>query len=120
MPRSYGARHACTPFRKALFRGAFCCCGTFGGALECHSALGPAGEHDLHEGNVTEGDAEYRDLRHDTRISTERANGFVGGRHTRPWLLNLDFTAPQTSPPRTGRGPTRWTVRAWRGGRPGR
>ncbi|MEF3118122.1 sulfatase-like hydrolase/transferase [Streptomyces chrestomyceticus] len=68
--------------------------GNFGGALEYYSKLGLAGEYDLYEGNVTEGDAEYRDLRYYTRIITERAVDFVGGRQARPWLLNLNFTTP--------------------------
>lgn len=68
--------------------------GNFGGALEYYSKLGLAGEYDLYEGNVTEGDAEYRDLRYYTRIITERAVDFVGARQARPWLLNLNFTTP--------------------------
>ncbi|MFJ7207698.1 sulfatase-like hydrolase/transferase [Streptomyces sp. NPDC098789] len=63
--------------------------GNFGGALEYYSKLGLGGEYDLYEG-----DAEYKDLRYYTRILTERASEYVGRRHDKPWLLNLNFTTP--------------------------
>ncbi|MET9695613.1 sulfatase-like hydrolase/transferase [Streptomyces sp. NPDC006529] len=63
--------------------------GNFGGALEYYSKLGLGGEYDLYEG-----DAAYKDLRYYTRILTERASEYVGRRHDRPWLLNLNFTTP--------------------------
>ncbi|MFE3187185.1 sulfatase [Streptomyces violascens] len=69
--------------------------GNFGGALEYYSKLGLGGEYDLYEGDVREGDAEYKDLRYYTRILTERASEYVQRDHGgRPWLLNLNFTTP--------------------------
>ncbi|WP_327355038.1 sulfatase family protein [Streptomyces sp. NBC_01304] len=68
--------------------------GNFGGALEYYSKLGLGGEYDLYEGDVREGDAEYKDLRYYTRILTERASEYVGREHEKPWLLNLNFTTP--------------------------
>lgn len=69
--------------------------GNFGGALEYYSKLGLGGEYDLYEGDVREGDAEYKDLRYYTRILTERASEYVRRDHRgRPWLLNLNFTTP--------------------------
>ncbi|MFF5441738.1 sulfatase [Streptomyces achromogenes] len=63
--------------------------GNFGGVLEYFSKLGQLGDYDLYEG-----DAEYRDLRYYTTVLTERAVEYVGRRHRRPWLLNLNFTTP--------------------------
>ncbi|MGW1594689.1 sulfatase family protein [Streptomyces sp. NPDC002343] len=63
--------------------------GNFGGVLEYFSKLGQLGSYDLYEG-----DAEYRDLRYYTTVLTERAVEYVGRRHRRPWLLNLNFTTP--------------------------
>ncbi|MFI7388340.1 sulfatase [Streptomyces sp. NPDC049813] len=69
--------------------------GNFGGALEYYSKLGLGGEYDLYEGDVREGDAEYKDLRYYTRILTERASEYVRRDHGgHPWLLNLNFTTP--------------------------
>ncbi|GGP81989.1 sulfatase family protein [Streptomyces melanogenes] len=69
--------------------------GNFGGALEYYSKLGLGGEYDLYEGDVREGDAEYKDLRYYTRILTERASEYVQRDHRdQPWLLNLNFTTP--------------------------
>ncbi|MFE0099079.1 sulfatase [Streptomyces sp. NPDC059009] len=69
--------------------------GNFGGALEYYSKLGLGGEYDLYEGDVREGDAEYKDLRYYTRILTERAGDYVRRDHGgKPWLLNLNFTTP--------------------------
>ncbi|MFJ9039951.1 sulfatase [Streptomyces sp. NPDC102406] len=69
--------------------------GNFGGALEYYSKLGLGGEYDLYEGDVKEGDAEYKDLRYYTRILTERASEYVRRDHRdKPWLLNLNFTTP--------------------------
>ncbi|NEB81045.1 sulfatase-like hydrolase/transferase [Streptomyces sp. SID14478] len=69
--------------------------GNFGGALEYYSKLGLGGEYDLYEGDVREGDAEYKDLRYYTRILTERASAYVRRDHgDQPWLLNLNFTTP--------------------------
>ncbi|MGY0025089.1 sulfatase family protein [Streptomyces sp. YJ-C3] len=69
--------------------------GNFGGALEYYSKLGLGGEYDLYEGDVREGDAEYKDLRYYTRILTERAGEYVRRDHGgKPWLLNLNFTTP--------------------------
>ncbi|MEU7581925.1 sulfatase-like hydrolase/transferase [Streptomyces sp. NPDC041068] len=69
--------------------------GNFGGALEYYSKLGLGGEYDLYEGDVREGDAEYKDLRYYTRILTERASEYVRRDHgDKPWLLNLNFTTP--------------------------
>ncbi|MFI1100772.1 sulfatase [Streptomyces melanogenes] len=69
--------------------------GNFGGALEYYSKLGLGGEYDLYEGDVREGDAEYKDLRYYTRILTERASEYVQRDHgDQPWLLNLNFTTP--------------------------
>ncbi|MEU6393327.1 sulfatase-like hydrolase/transferase [Streptomyces sp. NPDC046939] len=69
--------------------------GNFGGALEYYSKLGLGGEYDLYEGDVREGDAEYKDLRYYTRILTERASEYVRRDHRgKPWLLNLNFTTP--------------------------
>ncbi|MFJ9177052.1 sulfatase [Streptomyces sp. NPDC102360] len=69
--------------------------GNFGGALEYYSKLGLGGEYDLYEGEVKEGDAEYKDLRYYTRILTERASEYVRRDHgDQPWLLNLNFTTP--------------------------
>ncbi|MFJ9086929.1 sulfatase [Streptomyces sp. NPDC102384] len=69
--------------------------GNFGGALEYYSKLGLGGEYDLYEGEVKEGDAEYKDLRYYTRILTERASEYVKRDHgDQPWLLNLNFTTP--------------------------
>ncbi|MGW4276027.1 sulfatase family protein [Streptomyces seoulensis] len=63
--------------------------GNFGGALEYFSKLGQLGDYDLYEG-----DAAYQDLRYYTTVLTERAVDYVGRRHDRPWLLNLNFTTP--------------------------
>ncbi len=63
--------------------------GNFGGVLEYFSKLGQLGTYDLYEG-----DAEYKDLRYYTDVLTERAVEYVGRRHDRPWLLNLNFTTP--------------------------
>ncbi|CAL9294923.1 sulfatase family protein [Streptomyces sp. SudanB182_2057] len=63
--------------------------GNFGGVLEYFSKLGQLGDYDLYEG-----DAEYHDLRYYTTVLTERAVEYVGRRHHRPWLLNLNFTTP--------------------------
>ncbi|MFF7094816.1 sulfatase [Streptomyces rubradiris] len=63
--------------------------GNFGGVLEYFSKLGQLGDYDLYEG-----DAEYHDLRYYTTVLTERAVEYVGRRHRRPWLLNLNFTTP--------------------------
>ncbi|MFF9280922.1 sulfatase family protein [Streptomyces griseosporeus] len=63
--------------------------GNFGGALEYFSKLGQLGDYDLYEGDAT-----YRDLRYYTTVLTERAVEYVGRRHDRPWLLNLNFTTP--------------------------
>ncbi|MFF9207585.1 MULTISPECIES: sulfatase [unclassified Streptomyces] len=63
--------------------------GNFGGALEYFSKLGQLGDYDLYEG-----DAEYKDLRYYTTVLTERAVEYVGRRHEKPWLLNLNFTTP--------------------------
>lgn len=69
--------------------------GNYGGALEYYSKLGLGGEYDLYEGDVREGDAEYKDLRYYTRILTERASEYVQRDHgDQPWLLNLNFTTP--------------------------
>ncbi|MFE0176801.1 sulfatase [Streptomyces sp. NPDC059002] len=69
--------------------------GNFGGALEYYSKLGLGGEYDLYEGDVREGDAEYKDLRYYTRVLTERASEYVRRDHgDTPWLLNLNFTTP--------------------------
>ncbi|MCW5252509.1 MULTISPECIES: sulfatase [unclassified Streptomyces] len=63
--------------------------GNFGGALEYFSKLGQLGEYDLYEGDAT-----HQDLRYYTTVLTERAVEYVGRRHDRPWLLNLNFTTP--------------------------
>ncbi|MFF5495597.1 sulfatase [Streptomyces aquilus] len=63
--------------------------GNHGGALEHFSKLGQFGDYDLYEGDAT-----YKDLRYYTEVLTERAVEYVGRRHDRPWLLNLNFTTP--------------------------
>ncbi|GAB2864467.1 sulfatase-like hydrolase/transferase [Actinocorallia aurea] len=63
--------------------------GNFGGALDYFSKIGTQGEYDLYEGDAT-----YEDLRYYETILTERAVDYVGRRHDRPWLLNLNFTTP--------------------------
>ncbi|MFH8739448.1 sulfatase [Streptomyces sp. NPDC017964] len=63
--------------------------GNHGGVLEYFSKLGQLGDYDLYEG-----DAEYKDLRYYTEVLTERAVEYVGRKHDKPWLLNLNFTTP--------------------------
>ncbi|AXK31835.1 twin-arginine translocation pathway signal protein [Streptomyces armeniacus] len=63
--------------------------GNFTGALEYYSKLTMDGSYDLYEGETP-----YEDLRYYTRILTERASEFLARDHTRPWLLNLNFTTP--------------------------
>nr|WP_225954861.1 sulfatase-like hydrolase/transferase [Kibdelosporangium phytohabitans] len=63
--------------------------GNFSGGLDYFSKLNHNGDYDLFENEV-----EYHDLRYYTRIITERATEFIGRRHPRPWLLNLNFTTP--------------------------
>lgn len=63
--------------------------GNHGGVLEYFSKLGQLGDHDLYEGDAT-----YKDLRYYTQVLTERAVEYVGRKHDKPWLLNLNFTTP--------------------------
>ncbi|MFI6549499.1 sulfatase [Streptomyces prunicolor] len=63
--------------------------GNHGGVLEYFSKLGQLGDYDLYEGDAT-----YKDLRYYTQVLTERAVEYVGRKHDKPWLLNLNFTTP--------------------------
>ncbi|MCR8577032.1 sulfatase [Streptomyces sp. Isolate_219] len=63
--------------------------GNFSGSLEYYSKLSSVGEYDLYEGDV-----QHKDLRYYTTVLTERASEYIGRRHDRPWLLNLNFTTP--------------------------
>ena len=63
--------------------------GNFSGGLDYFSKINHNGAYDLYEDEV-----EYEDLRYYTDILTERATEFLGRRHERPWLLNLNFTTP--------------------------
>lgn len=63
--------------------------GNFSGAVDYFSKLMQNGAYDLYEGEV-----QHRDLRYYTEILAERASRFAGQRRARPWLLNLNFTAP--------------------------
>jgi arylsulfatase A-like enzyme len=62
--------------------------GNFGGGLDYFSKMTPAGL-DLYEGEVpVESPVYYTDL------IADRAAAFVRADHGRPWLLNVNFTAP--------------------------
>lgn len=63
--------------------------GSFAGGVDYYSKLNVLNEYDLFENEI-----EYHDLRYYTRILTERAVEFVGKRHRKPWLLNLNYTTP--------------------------
>lgn len=63
--------------------------GNFSGGLDYFSKINHNGDHDLFEDEV-----EVEDLRYYTHIITEKATAFLGRRHRRPWLLNLNFTTP--------------------------
>lgn len=63
--------------------------GNFSGGLDYFSKLSHIGDYDLYEDEV-----EHDDLRYYTDIVTERAVEYVGRRHRKPWLLNLNFTTP--------------------------
>ncbi|MFJ8148683.1 sulfatase [Streptomyces sp. NPDC096048] len=63
--------------------------GNFGGSLEYYSKLTSNGSYDLYEGETT-----VKDLRYYTNVLAERAGDFVQRKHDKPWLLNLNFTAP--------------------------
>jgi arylsulfatase A-like enzyme len=71
--------------------------GNFSGGLDYFSKISHVGQYDLYEDEV-----EYEDLRYYTDIVTERAVEYVGRPHSRPWLLNLNFTTPHW--PWEGRG----------------
>ncbi|WP_312873313.1 sulfatase-like hydrolase/transferase [Kibdelosporangium persicum] len=62
--------------------------GNFGGALDYYSKMSGNGR-DLYEGEVPVESLDYY-----TDTIADRAAEFVRARHDRPWLLNLNFTAP--------------------------
>jgi arylsulfatase A-like enzyme len=63
--------------------------GNFSGGLDYFSKVNHNGDYDLYENEV-----EYQDLRYYTHVLTERAVDFVTREHSKPWLLNLNFTTP--------------------------
>jgi arylsulfatase A-like enzyme len=62
--------------------------GNFGGALDYYSKMSGTGR-DLYEGEVPVESLDYY-----TDMIADRAAEFVRATHDRPWLLNLNFTAP--------------------------
>lgn len=63
--------------------------GNYSGAVDYFSKLNHNGDYDLYDGeDVTE------DPRYYTDIVTEKAVGYIGKRHNRPWLLNINLTTP--------------------------
>ena len=63
--------------------------GILGGAVDYFSHRVPAGNLDLHEGNVTVNQAGYM-----TDLLTDRAVQYVRRRHLAPFYLALHYTAP--------------------------
>lgn len=63
--------------------------GSYGGGNDYFSKVDTRGAHDLYKGET-----EYEDPRYYTDILGEKAARFVSRRHTSPWLLNLNFSAP--------------------------
>jgi arylsulfatase A-like enzyme len=62
--------------------------GNFGGAVDYYSKMTASGP-DLYEGEVPVRSPDYY-----TDVIADRAAGFVRADHRRPWLLNVNFTAP--------------------------
>src|SRR5262245_61414518 len=63
--------------------------GNFAAGLDYFSKINLNGNYDLYENDV-----EYKDLRYYTHLLTERAVEVVSKKHSKPWLLNLNFTTP--------------------------
>ena len=63
--------------------------GNYSGGLDYFSKYNHNGDYDLFDG-----EDQTEDPRYYTDIITEKAVGFLGRRHHKPWLLNLNFTTP--------------------------
>lgn len=63
--------------------------GNYSGGVDYYSKTSYTGDHDLYEREV-----EVESLSYYTETLAERAVEFVGRDHTRPWLLDLNFTSP--------------------------
>lgn len=63
--------------------------GNLSGGMDYFSKVGSSGGYDLYENDV-----EYRDLSYYTDILTARTVQYIERDHSRPWLMNLNYTTP--------------------------
>ena len=63
--------------------------GNFSGGIDYYSKISYTTEYDLYEQEV-----KFDSLDYYTDLLTARAVGFLRRAHTKPWLLNLNFTSP--------------------------
>ena len=76
--------------------------GNYSGGVDYYSKINYNGDHDLYEREV-----EVESLAYYTETLAERAVEFLGRDHTRPWLLDLNFTSPHW--PWEAPGDTAWS-----------
>ena len=77
--------------------------GNYSGGVDYYSKVSYTGTHDLYEREV-----EVESLAYYTDTLAERAVEFLRRRHTRPWLLDLNFTSPHW--PWEAPGDTAWSA----------
>ena len=63
--------------------------GNYSGAIDYFSKLNHNSDYDLYDGEEVAHDRRYY-----TDIITEKVVGYIGRKHERPWLLNVNFTTP--------------------------
>ncbi|BBH71073.1 N-acetylgalactosamine-6-sulfatase [Actinoplanes sp. OR16] len=64
--------------------------GNYSGGVDYYSKYSHTGKYDLFEGETEV----PNDGRYYTDVIADKAEEYIGRRHDRPWLLNLNFTSP--------------------------